>query len=1180
DGIAEYELNFERASPTVRVHRHVQVAPSLQRSRSQPIRAAYPPVFARFRRTSPSLASDMLPFPPFRESSRNVVTLQKWSRLHKVASPTRSRSCSPAKEPAKKDAEPKKTRSSSTETTIKSVRTKQTKRSAKPELTGNGKTRKKRGKEDETMIPVRKPVIVEAKVVAATQCKTNKSLSRGVAKTSKPETISNKSYHARCGTPVEKDPFLPTVKSTRKKPVEKKREDVAVPPPPPPPMPPSIVHNMSFSPQSRDTNETGYGSMLEITCGSPDSKADPGAFQRGEDRSSRGQTSPRQQQSRRCQSLENPTEVRLTGYSARRNPVTESVFRRQDAGLKRTHSTLMTKSSHPDVYYTRPEKSATLPKSTQLVKQAVKKRESSDPRGNTKTGAPNMSILASIDPNKYHRYIYELFHSSQKSDKFQRLKKLYFTLEKVASLEKTATNAVLLQLARENLIDFDNWKQFRATQRAKSELEDLRGQLETAQKERNFHFRCKDERQVRWRGDMNLRLRDSSVEDLRQKFSNNATFLKPRCASVPKDTYKPLWRSSSVQNVARRFDSIEKQHVESQVRQSSPSPTRRAWSLSTDQLTSLRGQLDGILAKSSRNSRPRKPAKCSTLPLPKKPAEVTKCEEPAFASMTSPRTMSSMTLSEDQTSNADKSSFVLVLNPPGNKCRGLSESTDSFKSGETVVKPTFDSRVKFFEQKGLITPAPDIETGLHTLGLEQDQRPLGNIDALNLDVKVSDSQKAPIEMTRHYVPVRTVSSLDLTTGTDRNKLKPFVMHEKVNRLTLSSSIEQEQLRTRSLDRSCTKYNRTYLSTVKCGDVLRMRHKIEARRMIDRQVERDLAAKRKKTQSASPKREERPENKSPKMLKRGDAVSVSPRLLRPRQVLDPEASRTKTLSRIVKRISDRLEKSHVVYGAPRSRSSPDLVVDTGPCAISTPLSSPVRQSFASQPFDPSKHRPKERYTPPPVIDTRSSRHCQPRRVDSGHNIVGVPYVPHVSSRRANSWKGPVQKYQESEVNIHYRTPVRLEEKTWIPEQQLRMQQEAALRKRYQEERRKKYLQELQDSEMRRHQDYMRPPPVIIQRPRWSEDKRITARALYDFHAQNAKELSFMKGDLIYVGRRIDKNWYEGERHASRGIFPVSYVELMNGPWMNNPGQAMAKYAFVPQLPNEIGFSKGEHRLFFC
>ena len=72
----------------------------------------------------------------------------------------------------------------------------------------------------------------------------------------------------------------------------------------------------------------------------------------------------------------------------------------------------------------------------------------------------------------------------------------------------------------------------------------------------------------------------------------------------------------------------------------------------------------------------------------------------------------------------------------------------------------------------------------------------------------------------------------------------------------------------------------------------------------------------------------------------------------------------------------------------------------------------------------------------------------------------------------NFTGPVQKYQEGEVNIHYRTPVRLEEKTWIPEHQLRMQQETVLRKIYQEERQKKYLQELRDLEMRRHQDFVR------------------------------------------------------------------------------------------------------------
>lgn len=66
---------------------------------------------------------------------------------------------------------------------------------------------------------------------------------------------------------------------------------------------------------------------------------------------------------------------------------------------------------------------------------------------------------------------------------------------------------------------------------------------------------------------------------------------------------------------------------------------------------------------------------------------------------------------------------------------------------------------------------------------------------------------------------------------------------------------------------------------------------------------------------------------------------------------------------------------------------------------------------------------------------------------------------------------------------------------------------------------------------------------------------------------------MKGDLIYIGKRIDKNWYEGERHASRGIFPVSYVQLLNSDWTTLPGQALAKFTFVAQLPNEIGFAKG-------
>ena len=45
------------------------------------------------------------------------------------------------------------------------------------------------------------------------------------------------------------------------------------------------------------------------------------------------------------------------------------------------------------------------------------------------------------------------------------------------------------------------------------------------------------------------------------------------------------------------------------------------------------------------------------------------------------------------------------------------------------------------------------------------------------------------------------------------------------------------------------------------------------------------------------------------------------------------------------------------------------------------------------------------------------------------------------------------------------------------------------------------------------------------------------------AQNNRELAFRKGDIIYVKKQVDNNWYEGERNAAIGIFPVSYVEIL-------------------------------------
>lgn len=43
---------------------------------------------------------------------------------------------------------------------------------------------------------------------------------------------------------------------------------------------------------------------------------------------------------------------------------------------------------------------------------------------------------------------------------------------------------------------------------------------------------------------------------------------------------------------------------------------------------------------------------------------------------------------------------------------------------------------------------------------------------------------------------------------------------------------------------------------------------------------------------------------------------------------------------------------------------------------------------------------------------------------------------------------------------------------------------------------------------------------------------------------SRELSFNRGDVIEVYRIIDNNWMEGENNGQIGIFPSSYVQVMN------------------------------------
>ncbi|XP_033246390.1 sorbin and SH3 domain-containing protein 1 isoform X24 [Drosophila miranda] len=229
----------------------------------------------------------------------------------------------------------------------------------------------------------------------------------------------------------------------------------------------------------------------------------------------------------------------------------------------------------------------------------------------------------------------------------------------------------------------------------------------------------------------------------------------------------------------------------------------------------------------------------------------------------------------------------------------------------------------------------------------------------------------------------------------------------------------------------------------------------------------------------------------------------------------------------------------------------------------------------------------------------------------YHIVGLPHTPLPDQRRAYlanrhaigasipllAWQQQQQQQHQQHqwhgnVNIHFKTPIRHEQKQHIPEEELATRQAEHMQKLYHEERRRKYLQELQDMNSRRHTDNFTPSqksPIALNRyDDFPTDvtlkslvgPKTVARALYNFQGQSSKELSFRKGDTIYIRRQIDPNWYEGEHNAMIGLLPASYVEIVSRDGARTPskrpseGQARAKYNFQAQSGVELSLNKGE------
>uniref|UniRef100_A0A182WIZ5 Uncharacterized protein n=1 Tax=Anopheles minimus TaxID=112268 RepID=A0A182WIZ5_9DIPT len=190
--------------------------------------------------------------------------------------------------------------------------------------------------------------------------------------------------------------------------------------------------------------------------------------------------------------------------------------------------------------------------------------------------------------------------------RFRDLNTFYNSLERLGQLERvTSSSSNDLRPTRrgreEEIIDYDLWKRVRDQEKAERELNQIKNKLKQDQREKDLFFLPRDPEDVRWRSDQDtgLRNREKSVEDLKCILNEQALSFedaKLRDLENRKDYYKPLWRGSSVIDVASH---LEEKYSNSGEKRDEPQSldiisSNLLSTLSFEQMKKLKNQLSEI----------------------------------------------------------------------------------------------------------------------------------------------------------------------------------------------------------------------------------------------------------------------------------------------------------------------------------------------------------------------------------------------------------------------------------------------------------------------------------------------------------------------------------------------------------------------------------------------------------
>lgn len=222
----------------------------------------------------------------------------------------------------------------------------------------------------------------------------------------------------------------------------------------------------------------------------------------------------------------------------------------------------------------------------------------------------NSLYTSPIGHEEYHQYVLERLHNRRRSKRYKELHDFYSSLERLGELERTfSTNDLRPRMKNEEIIDYDRWKKVRSHERAEVEFSALYGKLKAVQRNKDLLFSTKDISKFKWHGDCSLRCKERSVENIIQHFNklqseeSDLEYSRRKEISSRKDTYKPLWRGTSVLNVAstmqKKANSSHNEksldHTDHPFLQRNLGGSKKFWSsLSIEQVATLKKQLNEI----------------------------------------------------------------------------------------------------------------------------------------------------------------------------------------------------------------------------------------------------------------------------------------------------------------------------------------------------------------------------------------------------------------------------------------------------------------------------------------------------------------------------------------------------------------------------------------------------------